>query len=128
MMPQADAVSLPPRRVSYSALLLLTLPMAFLEVEMLSFLPNFATLFAASSSASSSGTAQKIVNNPRFEKKNNNKVLFKSWFWGALSKLQQQEVLEEAAGRRDVALSTAGAPGRGCALILVSKGAGKHMS
>lgn len=54
-------VSLPPRRVSSSALLLLTPPMAFLEGEMVSFLPNFIMVFAAAS-ASSSGIAQKIVN------------------------------------------------------------------
>lgn len=35
---------------------------AFLETEILSFLPNFMMLFASSSSAASFGTAQKIVN------------------------------------------------------------------
>lgn len=60
--PRAGGISLPPRWVSSSALLLLIPPTAFLEAEMLSPLPNFATLFAASSSASSSGSAQKIVN------------------------------------------------------------------
>lgn len=47
---------------------------------------------------------------------------------GALSELQQQEVLEEVGRRRRVALSTAGVAGRGCALILVSKRGGKHVS
>lgn len=43
-----------------SALLLLTPSMAFLEAEILSFLPNFVALFVFS--ASSSRTAQKSVN------------------------------------------------------------------